>query len=74
VLALLNPGVRKVGSTKTGTPGGVTLAPVDQLVAVNATDVETMYPTALLGAGDAESSPERDDESAMAALYPSNSR
>jgi hypothetical protein len=68
--ALLNPGVRSIGGTGVKPPTGLTLAPVDQLTAVNAVDVETMYPTALIGAGAAESTPERDDESAMAALYP----
>jgi hypothetical protein len=68
--ALLNPGVRRIAGTGTGTPGSLIFAPVDQLSAVNAINVETMYPTALTGAGIAESSPERDDESALAQLYP----
>ena len=68
--ALLNPSVRQLAGTATKPPTGITLVPLDQLAAVNAINVETMYPTALVGAGIAESTPERDDESALAALYP----
>jgi|GEM_PF-4383027 len=74
--ALLNPAVQRLGATGTKGPSGlsaVTEAPIDQLITVDVTNVETMYPTALTGGGVSENTPERDDESAMAALYPCTS-
>lgn len=67
--ALLNPSVRRLATQVAPVaPSTLIFAPVDQLSAVNAIHVETMYPTAL--SGNQFSTPERDDESALATLYP----
>ncbi|MGE0820576.1 MAG: matrixin family metalloprotease [Candidatus Binatia bacterium] len=69
--ALLNPAVRDLGGNSLPRgPNQLTLGALDELSAVNALNVETMYPTNLLGSTGSQNTPERDDESAMATLYP----
>ncbi len=67
--ALLNPATQKLASDRPGQKA-TSLGPLDPLSAVSPTDVETMYPTSLFGTTGTENTPERDDESALATLYP----
>jgi hypothetical protein len=68
--ALLNPTVQSLGSDRPRERGLEGTSPLDPLSAVSAPDVETMYPTNLTGSTGFQNIPERDDESALARLYP----
>ena len=73
-IALLNPAVRNLGGGSLPPPpvsrSGLTAGSLDGLTAVKPETVETMYPTSLSGATGQENTPERDDESSLAKLYP----
>jgi hypothetical protein len=68
--ALLNPSVQRLGSDRPRETALEGTSPVDPLSAVSAQDVETMYPTNLTGSTGFQNTPERDDESSLARLYP----
>ena len=80
--ALLNPAVRNLGGGSVDcrqTPQGcltsltsnqLTFGPLDGLVAVGTENIETMYPTSLSDTTGTQNTPELDDESALAKLYP----
>jgi hypothetical protein len=68
--ALLNPSVQSLGSDQPRERALEGTSPVDLLSAVSAPDVETMYPVNLTGSTGFQNTPERDDENALARLYP----
>ena len=72
-IALLNPAIRGLGGSGSPPPPRTQPAdvrPIGRTGDGSLEDVETMYPTSLIGTTGKQNIPEPDDESALATLYP----